>query len=204
MGDTERFLAVHALKVKGLASAEDLAEVTGRTDLAPVLEELTGEELVKLRTGRIGGYALTKTGREAHPALLAAAVTDEERAGVAKTYEAFLPVNGRFKQICTRWQMRDGGSEPNDHSDADYDARVVDELAKAHKEVVEALAPAADVSARFGWYPVRFEAALERVRGGDVAAFARPMSNSYHDVWMELHEDLMLTLGRERDAADGH
>jgi hypothetical protein len=39
---------------------------------------------------------------------------------------------------------------------------------------------------------------------GDTAAFARPMSHSYHDVWMELHEDLLLTLGRERDAADGH
>lgn len=204
MGDTERFLAVHVLKVKGLASAEDLAEVTGRTDLAPALEELIGEELVKLRTGRIGGYTLTKAGREAHPVLLAAAVTDEERAGVAKTYEAFLPVNGRFKQICTRWQVRDGGSEPNDHSDPDYDARVVDELAEAHEEVVEALAPAADASCRFGRYPVRFEAALKRVRSGDAGAFARPMSNSYHDVWMELHEDLMLTLGRERDAADGH
>lgn len=203
MGEHERFLAVHALKVRGVASAADLADITG-TDLGPVLEELTGEELVKLRTGRVGGYTLTKTGREAHPALLAGAVTDDERAGVAKTYEGFLPINGRFKDICTRWQMRDGGAEPNDHSDPDYDSAVIDDLAQVHEEVVAVLAPAADASARFGRYPVRFEAALQKVRDGDVAAFARPMSSSYHDVWMELHQDLMLTLGRERGADDGH
>ncbi len=207
MADTERFLVVHALKVKGLASAEDLTEITGRTDLAPVLDELTAAELVKLRTGRIGGYTLTKEGRAAHPQLVAAAVTDEERAGLGRTYDAFLPVNGRFKQVCTRWQIRsgpDGDQQPNDHSDEAYDAAVVEELGAVHEDAVRALAPAASASPRFGRYAERFAAALERVRGGDPTAFARPMSHSYHDVWMELHEDLLLSLGRARDADDGH
>lgn len=207
MADTERFLVVHTLKVKGLASAEDLAEITGRFDLAPVLEELTAEELVKLRSGRIGGYALTKEGRAAHPALVASAVTDDERTGVTATYDAFLPVNGRFKEVCTRWQLRTGAGgaqQPNDHSDEAYDSEVVSELGSVHEAAVEALAPAAKASPRFGRYAARFEAALARVRDGEQAAFARPMSHSYHDVWMELHEDLLLTLARERAAADGH
>ncbi|WP_433503077.1 MarR family transcriptional regulator [Pseudonocardia halophobica] len=207
MADTERFLVVHTLKVKGLASADDLAEITGRSDLAPVLDELTAEELVKLRTGRVGGYALTKEGREAHPALVASAVTDEERTGISAAYDAFLPVNVRFKEVCTRWQVRTGpggDQQPNDHSDEAYDASVVTELVEVHEAAVAALAPAVSVSPRFARYGERFAAALERVRDGDQAAFARPMSHSYHDVWMELHEDLLLTLGRERDAADGH
>ncbi|WP_181779378.1 MarR family transcriptional regulator [Pseudonocardia pini] len=202
MADTERFLVVHALKVKGLATAEDLVEITGRSDLAPVLDELTGEELVKLRTGRIGGYTLTKEGREAHPGLVAGAVTEGERGGVSRAYEEFLPVNTRFKDVCTRWQVRDG--ETNDHSDEAYDAAVVADLDAVHTDVVSALAPAAESSPRFGRYANRFAAALERVHSGDHSAFARPMSHSYHDVWMELHEDMLLTLGRERDAADGH
>jgi hypothetical protein len=49
---------------------------------------------------------------------------------------------------------------------------------------------------------VRLAAALDRVRGGEVAAFARPMADSYHDIWMELHQDLLLSAGRERGAAD--
>lgn len=202
MADTERFVVVHALKVKGMATADDLAEITGRDDLAPVLAELTGEGLAKERTGRVAGFALTKEGRAAHPQLLAGAVTDDERAGAAATYDAFLPVNGRFKDVCTRWQTRDG--EPNDHTDAAYDEGIVTELGTVHDDVVVALEPAAAASPRFARYPSRFAAALERVRAGDVSAFARPMSHSFHDVWMELHEDLLLTLGRERDESDGH
>jgi hypothetical protein len=207
MADTERFLIVHTLKVKGVASADDLAEVTGRSDLEPVLAELVDEELVRLRTGRVAGYTLTKPGREAHAELVAAAVTDDERAGVGRTYAAFVPVNGRFKEVCTRWQVRsapDGAGQPNDHSDTAYDAGVIEELGSVHADVVAAIGPASATSPRFGRYAQRFAAALERVRAGDQAAFARPMSHSYHDVWMELHEDLLLTLGRERDASDGH
>lgn len=204
MQDMKQFAVVHALRIKGLASADDLAEITGSADLGPVLDRLVGDGLARLRTGRVCGYALTKDGRAAHPALLDAAVTVVGRDGAEATYAAFLPVNARFKAICTRWQLVDGGPVPNDHSDAGYDAAVVEELAGAHDEIVAALAPAAAADARFGRYGVRFGAALDRVRGGEIEAFARPMSHSYHDVWMELHEDLLLTLGRERDAGDGH
>jgi DNA-binding MarR family transcriptional regulator len=206
---TTRFLVVHALKVKGLASQDDLAEVTGLdpADLSPVLDELVSAGHAKQRTGRVSGYALTPDGRRSHPDLLSEHVTPDEVAAVGAAYDAFLPVNGRFKQVCTRWQMRpgpDGTDEVNAHSDPVYDAGVVDELVAVHSDAVAGLAPAVAVSERFGRYPARFAAALERVRAGEVAAFARPMSASYHDVWMELHEDFLLTLGRDREAADGH
>jgi hypothetical protein len=29
------------------------------------------------------------------------------------------------------------------------------------------------------------------------------LTRSYHDVWMELHEDFLVTLARDRSAADG-
>ena len=199
-----RFLVVHALKVKGLASVDDLADLTGVDTgaLATVLDDLVGAGLARQRTGRVSGFGLTPDGRSLHPDLLHDHVTPDEVAGVSAAYEAFLPVNGRFKEVCTRWQMR--ADAINDHSDAEYDARVVEELAVVHADAVAGLAPAVAVSARFGRYPARFSAALERVRAGETAAFARPMCASYHDVWMELHEDFLLTLGRERAAADGH
>ena len=40
--------------------------------------------------------------------------------------------------------------------------------------------------------------ALERVRDGDHDWFAKPMIDSYHTVWFQLHEDLLNTLGIER------
>jgi hypothetical protein len=204
-----RFLVVHALRLTGLASTGDLANVTGleEEELSPVLGELVAAGLAKQRTGRVSGYALTPDGRRSHPDLLSDHVTPGEVTGVAAAYEAFLPVNGRFKDICTRWQLRPGpgGTDVvNDHTDPEYDTAVVGELGSLHEETVAALAPAVAVSERFGRYPARFASALDRVRAGEAAAFARPMSASYHDVWMALHEDFLLTLGREREEADGH
>ena len=55
---------------------------------------------------------------------------------------------------------------------------------------------------RFGPYSVAFAAALIRLRAGDGDAFTKPLTGSYHDVWMHLHEDLLLTLDRPRSDLD--
>ena len=52
--------------------------------------------------------------------------------------------------------------------------------------------------ARFATYGPRLRSALQRVENGDVDWFTKPMIDSYHTVWFELHEDLLATLGIER------
>ena len=52
--------------------------------------------------------------------------------------------------------------------------------------------------ARFGRYRERLDRALIRVDGGDHTMLAAPLTDSYHTVWFELHEDLLTTLGIER------
>ena len=51
---------------------------------------------------------------------------------------------------------------------------------------------------RFAGYPERYSAALDRVDRGERAWVAQPTIESCHTVWMELHEDLLATLGLER------
>jgi hypothetical protein len=201
---SERFLVLHALRLKGMAGDEALHDVTGLDAdvIAKTLAGLVDEGLAKVRTGRVTGAMLTRDGRPVHAELLAEDVAGLP-AGLAEGYDGFLPLNGRFKDLCTRWQLRPGG-EPNDHADAAYDAGIVAELGDLHDGVVPALAPTEQALARFGRYPARLAGALARVREGEVAAFARPLAASYHDVWMELHEDFLISLGRERDASDGH
>lgn len=63
---------------------------------------------------------------------------------------------------------------------------------------------AASAAARFTSYGPRLEGALERFRDGDDRALVGVMKESYHDVWMELHHDLLAIQGRERSTADGH
>jgi hypothetical protein len=55
---------------------------------------------------------------------------------------------------------------------------------------------------RFGDYRSRLRAARTRVEDGDAAWLTSPRIDSYHTVWMQLHEDLLLALGRDR-AAEG-
>jgi hypothetical protein len=52
--------------------------------------------------------------------------------------------------------------------------------------------------ARFRGYDDRFTAALARVEQGELTWVARPRVDSCHTVWMELHEDLIATLGIRR------
>ena len=60
------------------------------------------------------------------------------------------------------------------------------------------LVDAARASARFATYRVRLAAALEAARGGDGRFVASPRVDSFHGVWFELHEDLIVLAGRTR------
>jgi len=41
---------------------------------------------------------------------------------------------------------------------------------------------------------------LLRLEGGETRMFTGVMCGSYHDIWMELHEDLVQLLGVDRHA----
>lgn len=200
-----RFEVLHALKVKGLANDEILAAITGleAKSLSDTVDELVSDGLaIRREAGRMSGTMITPNGRTEYDRLAAdATVTPEAEGAIAEFYDAFLPVNGDFKKVCSAWQMRADGS-PNDHEDEDYDAGVVADLAAIDERIAAALDDAAGVVPRFGRYRGRLASALDKVKAGDRAAFARPMYDSYHDVWMELHQDLLLTAGRERGAGD--
>src|SRR5690606_20465703 len=62
-----RFLVLHALRVKGLASDELVAAISGLPagDVAARLSELVEEKLVLRREGRMAGRVLTPAGKAA-------------------------------------------------------------------------------------------------------------------------------------------
>lgn len=202
--DDGRFRSLHALRVKGLTSAAVAAEIVSmpQADVESHLAHLEADGLVRHRSGgRVEGYTLTKDGKAAHAELLVDDVDEQDRSALEAAYERFLPVNAEFKEVCRAWQTR-GDDDPNDHSDPSYDAKVIEDLAGVHANVADVLDDLGARVDRTAGYRPRLAAALERVRGGDRQAFTAPMSESYHDIWMELHQDLILSLGRTRDAAD--
>jgi pyruvate,orthophosphate dikinase len=139
-------------------------------------------------------------GKAAGRALIAA---DAERWGVAgatAALDAFLALDHRMKETVTAWQMRDvaGAQAINDHSDAGYDAAVLDGLAALHADASAWLRPLAPGLPRLAAYLERLERAAAAARSGDGRFVASPRVDSYHGVWFELHEDLILLAGRSR------
>jgi len=56
------------------------------------------------------------------------------------------------------------------------------------------------VARRFDGYAARLTGSRTALLAGDIRMFTGVMCGSYHDVWMELHEDLILSQGIDRIA----
>jgi hypothetical protein len=103
--------------------------------------------------------------------------------------------------LMTDWQMMPAGGEriPNDHSDADYDADIVDKLGALHERAERPLGRFAELEPRLRRYRERLEHAYDRVLAGEHDWISGARIDSYHTCWYELHEDLLRILGRQRE-----
>lgn len=197
-------LTLHALRLKGLAETDVVAGVWHR-DPAVVAAELAAagaDGLVLRRDGRMPGWMLTAAGRAHGEGLLRAELDDAgAREVVEESFGRFLSMNQPFLDLCTDWQLRtvDGEHVVNDHLDADHDAAVLARLGAQHRALRPLAERLAASLARFERYPRATTHAHDATMAGDTDWFCRPVIESYHTVWFELHEDLLATLGRRRN-----
>ena len=145
-----------------------------------------------------GLWQLTPDGRAAYTNLLAGDLAGADLAPLAPSYETFLAINGSFKELCGDWQLRHG--EVNDHSDSAYDAEVIARLAALDEQAQPVVTSMGRVLERLETYAPRLTQTLARLQQGETNMFTGVMCGSYHDAWMELHEDLILTQGIDRSA----
>jgi hypothetical protein len=195
-----RLLVLHGLRLKGFGEPDDVAAIVGvDVDLVDKhLEQLQGDGFVLRRDGRLVGWALTADGRAEQERLLAAELDEAgARAVIDAAYRKFLGLNIDLLTVCTAWQMVDD-TTLNDHSDASYDAGVIDRLVGLHGDLDPVLTDLEAALDRYGGFRPRLDIAVERVQGGDPDWFTKPLIDSYHTVWFQLHEDLLNTLGIER------
>jgi len=120
-----------------------------------------------------------------------------ERERIMATFHRFLPVNRQLRDLCTAWQVRPDGSV-NDHSDEGYDADIRDRLDDIDDSVGPLLKRFSEDIPSMSVYRARLTEALERLDDGDDAWLASPLIDSYHTVWMHLHQELLLTIGMTR------
>ncbi|TPQ21624.1 hypothetical protein [Streptomyces sporangiiformans] len=129
--------------------------------------------------------------------LLRVPAGSEQEERITAVYEAFLPVNRKIREVCTAWQCRPDGSA-NDHTDTVYDAEVRESLEDVHEAIQPVLRRLERVLAGSGRYMTGLDEALDRFDDGAVEWLASPLCDSYHTVWMRLHQELLLVLGISR------
>ncbi|WP_328946147.1 transcriptional regulator [Streptomyces sp. NBC_00250] len=198
-------LALHAVRLKGLVGDGEAAARYG-LDPEVVREALLDHEARGWVTRRAfagtRGWTLTESGRAEGERRLAGELAETGLGPfVREQYEMFLAYNDRCLRACTDWQLRPDGPgrlTVNDHGDAEWDGRVLDELTELGR-VLESLSVELGARiVRLGGYGARFTGALTRVRRGELSWVDRVKEDSCHTVWMELHEDLLATLGIAR------
>lgn len=204
-------LALHGPRVLGFASA---ARVAARYRLDPdVVHELLLDHEARgwvqhTGFGGLSGWSVTDAGRAEDERRLA---LELDRAGardsVVAAHREFLPLNQRFGEACTHWQLRPTRLDPlpvNDHTDWAWDEQVrrrLTSLGRAFGRLSHRLAQRLH---RFDGYGERYAAALAHVDAGRPRWVDAPEVDSCHTVWIQLHEDLLATLGipRGHDAPD--
>lgn len=200
---------LHALRLKWVADDDTIATATGLpTDtVVAELDAAMHDGLAERRVGgRVPGWRLTDEGKVVHRKRLEEELEESgQRSAVHDAYERFLGQNRELLSLCTAWQMRPGpDSEPvlNDHRDPAYDAGVLRRLDAVHDAIGPVLADLRRAIDRFAPYDVRLATAHANVHAGGADWLTRPLMDSYHTIWFELHEDLLVTLGLERK--EGH
>ncbi len=202
-----QLLTLHALRLQGYAPT---ARIAARFTLD---ETLVAEALLDFQAsgwvthsefaGR-GGWSLTELGRQANQRQLMAELAQrspEVTTAVTEVHREFLPLNERFQEAVTRWQIRPLPGDPlasNDHTDHRWDDRVIDNLATLGRRLTPLCERLVHALPRFNGYDQRYHAALTRVQHGKYRWVDAIEDDSCHRVWFELHEDLLATLGIER------
>lgn len=197
----DRDMVFHGLAIKRHSPPEIVAEHIGLPleTVCRVLEEA-------VETGRAvnvkQAYTLTPLAKLTIEANYSKYFLDLRQDQVfVQPYEQFELINKTLKQVITDWQTIDvGGSRvPNEHTDQDYDAEIIDRLGAIHEQVEPVLRRLAAKIPRLAIYEQKLLSALEAAEDGDIEWVSDIRRESYHTVWFDLHEDLLRIMGRQRE-----
>lgn len=201
MLDTDA-LALHGLTLKQLATPEQLADIVD-LDAAVIGTALDAALADGAVVGAKGSFMIGPAGRakldELYPVAFAEQRADAELVSTLADFEK--GINKQMLNLMTSWQTVDvnGTQQPNDHSDPDYDAKVIDKLARLHEKAETVLAPFAGADPLTKRFVGRLDAALQKVDQGDHDYVSNVRIDSYHTVWYQMHEHLLRMMGEERD-----
>lgn len=190
---------LHTLRCIGASSPTRLADLTGLP--VPDVESHLIDLGVKGLVARSGdGWSVTAEGRRIDNEAVAEELDETGcRAAVEAAYGRFERLNPLALEACTAWQLReiDGVRRVNDHLDRRYDTQVLRKLGNVERLGQELCNDLSAILDRFDGYGDRLAEAANRALAGEWE-YVSEHWDSFHTVWFQLHEDLLVTIGKPR------
>ena len=188
------------LRVAGLVETDDLAELTGLSDV-DAMRALEGalehHQVVRVERGVTSGWQLAD---EAEAELRSRARADLDasgaRAQVDRLAERHVGLDDQVLEVVRHWSWVDGGPTPNGHADERYDHKVVQSLIDVHQDVAELCAELSGLLSRYEPYGRHLHGAVEHVVAGRADWFDGDRVRSYARVSGWLRDDLLVSTGR--------
>jgi len=192
------------LSVGGIAEeARMVGLLSGRRRLAGVdIPQVAGQLAEMGYTQRVPPqfWMITDKGRNCLRQYL-----QQEREGIRfllwVLWEEFRELDLELKQVCSAWQIKGLGEDsvPNMHDDPDYDFAVIERLGEIDSRLRILFSRDRRLEREFQLLLEELRSALDRVEAGEFDFFTGATLSSYHTLWVELHEDLLHTLGLQRE-----
>lgn len=192
---------MHGVAIKKHCSANDIATVIDMSS-AIIAEELAAAEAGGRVVAADGKFMLSPAGQMILLGEYSRFYADlQSEDSFIAAYDRFEIINAELKTLITDWQTMEiaGKRMVNDHSDPDYDEKVIGRLGDLHERFEPVLATMVAGLRRLGCYQRKLETALEHAEQGAHEWVSDAKIESYHTVWFEMHEDLLRVLGRERE-----
>ncbi|SNS35772.1 hypothetical protein [Rhodococcoides kyotonense] len=195
-------LTLHSLTLKQLSDVDGLVAIFGLDpdDVKNALETAVTEKAVMAARDK---YMITPTGRaaldDAYPAWFA---HERDSAEIHSAMDSFESgVNKQVLSLTTAWQTVEiaGERQQNDHSDTDYDAKIIDKLGAVLDRTAAVLAPLTAAQPSVDRFLSRIADALTRAEDGELDYVSSVRIDSFHTVWFQMHEHILRITGRERD-----
>lgn len=179
---------LHVLAMEGIADTETVVTETDHEEsiVAETLADLEAEGLVEEE----GFWYVTDDGEYRLNELCRNRFDEAQRDQLSEKLDQFETLDVRLKELASDWQES-------------HDEALVDELTELHAEA-EALFDDlnSDVVDAYRPYLVDLAAARDELADGEEVYFTGTEVDSYHEIWFDLHDDLLRTLGAGRHGND--
>jgi hypothetical protein len=184
------------LKVKGIATTSQLAVALGLNDatVQPHLDELVSLGVAAHRCSSTEPPTYTCT---AHGTVVISSVT--QSIAVAQ-YDELYVIYRQFRDLNIRLKCLITGQQESLAVSGSMTWRSLRTLKQINVDIAEILDRFSKIGRRYVAYAGRLNTARMLIERGQFEYVASPFLASYHTIWFELHEDILITLRIDRNA----